>query len=78
MKRMYLDRIKDIAEVAVINSAGILASVSIKPMLSFLQLTNEFFHDTEYIWKSIPLIVTTIYTLWKMRNERKKSNSTEI
>lgn len=78
MKRMYLDRIKDIAEVAVINSAGILASVSIKPMLNFLQLTNEFFHDTEYIWKSIPLIVTTIYTLWKMLNERKKSNSTEV
>lgn len=78
MKKMYFDRIKDIAEVAFVNTAGILASVSIKPMLSFLQLTNDFFHDTEYIWKAIPLIVTSIYTIWKMLNDRKKSNSTKL
>lgn len=66
---------KDFAQVGSVNVLGLIASIKIEPILSFFDLANGLFIRTEAIWKALPLIATFVYTILKIRNENKKSDS---
>lgn len=66
---------KDLFQIVSVNLLGVITSAKIEPILNFFDLANGLFIRTEAIWKALPLIATFIYTIIKIRNESKKSNS---
>lgn len=72
---------KDVAEVIAVNLTGLAVSLNIYSLLDFFNLANDFFLATQYVWKSLPLIATFIYTLFKIIHEvrkyRRRSDSSD-
>lgn len=72
------DKIRDIAEVGLVNLSGIAVSLNIGFVLDWFHLANDFFVSTEAVWKAIPIILTSIYTLKKIfKDEKPKSNGND-
>ena len=71
MPHRFFDTLKDLTEVFVVNIGAVAVYLNISFVFDYFAVANEFFQMTEYLWKSIPLILASLYTSIKICREIK-------